>query len=294
MQRYENPKTVLGGILFFILGGLFLYAVKSDWSRWFGLFTAILGVLALLLLLWQILHPAEEKDHLGDLPDDSAIDPPDPAIASAPPRPLTPAEMAALRDTIAILHQAGILAPQAPAAEDLAAAVADWGVVDNESVLNAVMEAGYYHPGYQEEHYSANLACIETDVEQDSAALHDLIDDLLRLAGDDRASYRLNCEADGDNTAIRLQLTSGGHTREIARNLPPRGLDEALCSAIARFLYDSGAPRRLIWTGAETLWLSSLPADEPQALARLNQALGLTEDEWNARRYLDTENSGIS
>ena len=45
MQRYENPKTVLGGALFFILDGLFLYAVKSDWSRWFGLFTAILGVL---------------------------------------------------------------------------------------------------------------------------------------------------------------------------------------------------------------------------------------------------------
>ena len=282
--RYENPKTVLGGALFFILGGLFLYAVKSDWSRWFGLFTAILGVLALLLLLWQILHPAEEKDHLGDLPDDSAIDPP------APPRPLTPAEKTKLRDTIAILHQAGILAPQAPAAEDLAAAVADWGVVDNESVLNAVMEAGYYHPGYQEERYSANLACIETDGEQDSAALHDLIDDLLRLAGDGHASYRLNCEADGDNTAIRLQLTSGGHTREIARNLPPHGLDEALCSAIARFLYDSGAPRRLIWTGAETLWLSSLPADEPQALARLNQALGLAEDDWNAWRYPDTEN----
>jgi hypothetical protein len=282
--RYENPKTVLGGALFFILGGLFLYAVKSDWSRWFGLFTAILGVLALLLLLWQILHPAEEKDHLGDLPDDSAIDPP------APPRLLTPAEMAALRDTIAILHQAGILAPQAPAAEDLAAAVADEGAVDSESVLIAVMEAGYYHPGYQEERYSANLACIDTDCEQDSAALHALIDDLLRLAGDDRASYRLNCEADGDNTAIRLQLTSGGHTREIARNLPPHGLDEALCSAIARFLYDSGAPRRLIWTGAETLWLSSLPADEPQALARLNQALGLAEDDWNAWRYPDTEN----
>ena len=286
MQRYENPKTVLGGILFFILGGLFLYAVKSDWSRWFGLFTAILGVLALLLLLWQILHPAEKKDHLDD--------PPDPAIASAPPRPLTPAEMVALRDTIAILHQAGILAPQAPAAEDLAAAVADWGVVDNESVLSAVMEAGYYHPGYQEERYSANLACIDTDCEQDSAALHALIDDLLRLAGDDRASYRLNCEADGDNTAIRLQLTSGGHTREIARNLPSHGLDEALCGDIARFLYDSGAPRRLIWTGAETRWLSSLPASEPQALARLNQALGLTEDEWNAWRYLDTENSGMS
>lgn len=282
--RYENPKTVLGGALFFILDGLFLYAVKSDWSRWFGLFTAILGVLALLLLLWQILHPAEEKDHLGDLPDDSAIDPP------APPRPLTPAEMAALRDTIAILHQAGILAPEAPAAEDLAATVADEGVVDSESVLIAVMEAGYYHPGYQEERYSANLACIETDCEQDSAALHALIDDLLRLAGDDRASYRLNCEADGDNTAIRLQLTSGGHTREIARNLPPHGLDEALCSAIARFLYDSGAPRRLIWTGAETLRLSSLPADEPQALARLNQALGLAEDDWNAWRYPDTEN----
>ena len=198
--------------------------------------------------------------------------------------------MVALRDTIAILHRAGILAPQAPAAEDLAAAVADEGVVDNESVLNAVMEAGYYHPGYQEERYSANLACIETDCEQDSAALHALIDDLLRLAGDDRASYRLNCEADGDNTAIRLQLTSGGHTREIARNLPPHGLDEALCSAIARFLYDSGAPRRLIWTGAETRWLSSLPADEPQALARLNQALGLAEDDWNAWRYPDTEN----
>ena len=286
--RYENPKTVLGGALFFILDGLFLYAVKSDWSRWFGLFTAILGVLALLLLLWQILHPAEEKDHLDDLPDDSAIDPP------APPRLLTPAEMAALRDTIAILHQAGILAPEAPAAEDLAAAVADEGVVDSESVLIAVMEAGYYHPDYQEERYSANLACIDTDCEQDSAALHALIDDLLRLAGDDRASYRLNCEADGDNTAIRLQLTSGVHTREIARNLPPHGLDEALCSAIARFLYDSGAPRRLIWTGAETLWLSSLPADEPQALARLNQALGLAEDDWNAWRYPDTENSGMS
>lgn len=282
--RYENLKAALGGVLFFILGGLFLYAVKSDWSRWFGLFTAILGILALLLLLWQILHPAEEKDHLGDLPDDSAIDPP------APPRLLTPAEMAALRDTIAILHQAGILAPEAPAAEDLAAAVADEGAVDSESVLIAVMEAGYYHPGYQEERYSANLACIDTDCEQDSAALHALIDDLLRLAGDDRASYRLNCEADGDNIAIRLQLTSGGHTREIARNLPPHGLDEALCSAIARFLYDSGAPQRLIWTGAETLWLSSLPADEPQALARLNQALGLAEDDWNAWRYPDTEN----
>ncbi|MFC2503951.1 MAG: hypothetical protein ACFN4D_07900 [Cardiobacterium sp.] len=202
--------------------------------------------------------------------------------------------MVELRDTIAILHQAGILAPQAPAAEDLAAAVADWGVVDNESVLNAVMEAGYYHPGYQEERYSANLACIKTDCEQDSAALHALIDGLLRLAGDGHASYRLHCKTDGGNTAIRLHLTSGVHTREIARSLPSHGLDEALCDDIARFLYDSGAPRRLIWTGAETLWLSSLPADEPQALARLNQALGLAEDDWNAWRYPDTENSGMS
>ena len=143
-----NRKAAFGGATFFILDGLFLCATQSGWRHWFGVLTILLGITAYVVLLWQTLHQAQKKADnsprtAATSPHTFTPDPPvQPLIIDPPARTLTPAEQEKLRALIAILHQAGIFAPEAPAATDLAAAVADWGEVTLEAVLIAVQEAG--------------------------------------------------------------------------------------------------------------------------------------------------------
>ena len=276
-----NRKAAFGGATFFVLDGLFLCSTQSGWRHWCGVLTILLGIIAYAILLWQVLHQAQKKADnsprtAATSPHTFTPDPPVQPLTIAPARTLTPAEQEKLRALIAILHQAGIFAPEAPAATDLAAAVADWGEVELEAVLSAILETAYYHPEFQESRYNANLAYIETDCERDESSLRDEIDDLLRLAACPHASYSLHCDETNHHAngfMLHLHMTHGEHTLNL--------------SGIARFLYESGAPRRLICYWEDTLWLSSLPATDPQALAYLNQQLGL--DAESAWRYLDDE-----
>lgn len=290
-----NRKAAFGGATFFILDGLFLCATQSGWRHWFGVLAILLGITAYVVLLWQTLHQAQKKADnsprtAATSPHTFTPDPPvQPLIIDPPARTLTPAEQEKLRALIAILHQAGIFAPEAPAATDLAAAVADWGEVELEAVLSAILETAYYHPEFQESRYNANLAYIETDCEQDESSLRDEIDDLLRLA-DCKIHYTLHCDETNHHAngfMLHLHMTHGEHTLNLSEYHPCKAMSETLYSGIARFLYESGAPRRLICYWSDTLWLSSLPATDPQALAYLNQQLGL--DAENAWRYLDDE-----
>ena len=290
-----NREAAFGGATFFILDGLFLCATQSGWRHWFGVLAILLGITAYVVLLWQTLHQAQKKADnsprtAATSPHTFTPDPPvQPLIIDPPARTLTPAEQEKLHALIAILHQAGIFAPEAPAATDLAAAVADWGEVELEAVLSAILETAYYHPEFQESRYNANLAYIETDCEQDESSLRDEIDDLLRLA-DCKIHYTLHCDETNHHAngfMLHLHMTHGEHTLNLSEYHPCKAMSETLYSGIARFLYESGAPRRLICYWSDTLWLSSLPATDPQALAYLNQQLGL--DAENAWRYLDDE-----
>lgn len=283
-----NRKAAFGGATFFILDGLFLCATQSGWRHWFGVLAILLGITAYAVLLWQVLHQAQKKADNPPLTDATS---PHTLTLDPPARTLTPAEQEKLRALIAILHQAGIFAPEAPAATDLAAAVADWGEVELEAVLSAILETAYYQPEFQESRYNANLVCVATDVEQDESSLRAEIDDLLRLA-DCKIHYTLHCDESNHHTngfMLHLHMVHGEHTLSLSEYHPHKAMSGTLYPAIARFLYESGAPRRLIWCGVETLWLASLPATEPQALTRLNQALELNADDAIIWRYIDTD-----
>ena len=139
--------------------------------------------------------------------------------AGSAPRPaLSPEGRKELDRVVTVLAEAGVFAPRAPDPAQLSEAVADAGEpVLAGSVLMAVEEAAFRHPGFQASQYAANLAFHDSHVEQFADVLQAQVDDVVRLAGAGLAGVSVGIEV-GEPGETGRACRPGCGSRSTARN----------------------------------------------------------------------------
>lgn len=192
---------------------------------------------------------------------------PSPATPSGPvPQPTVELSLAGHRElarVVAVLAGAGVLAPDIPDPRQLSEAVADYGEpVTAESVLRAMAEADWYHPGFVALPYSANLAFHDSHTEQLPEVLQDQVRDLVRLAGEGLAGVTAIVEIgdpDGGRLPTTVRIAVGGQERVLAYAGAAKYLSTELHVELARILRDRRTGRRLAWLWSDQgVWLSGL------------------------------------
>ncbi|MDD7916850.1 hypothetical protein [Actinomycetospora callitridis] len=177
-----------------------------------------------------------------------------------PPPPQAPPALSKhgyeeLARIVEILGRAGILAPRLPDPADLRESVADAGEpVTAGTVLGALQEAEYWHPGVDADEYLAALAFHDGHGEQlaDTVAGH--VDDLARLVGD-ALTVRLEHLEIGERHRIALRLGDDVH------DLDYRGAAKypstVVHLTVARAAHARG--RRLAWLWVDQgVWITAL------------------------------------
>lgn len=269
-----DGKAMLASAVFLSLCAIVLM-VLGGWRRWVGIATLLFVLVCAILYL---LRRYRKKD--ADAPE--AIFPAtptpspvwptsSPSVPQSPPPPLSAKGRAEAEKWLDKLHQAGILAPERPSVDALAAALADYGEpVDMDEVLNALLEAPWYVPDYQPERYLANLRFHEEQVEQSIDSLRSDIEDLFQLAQwPDFAIEQLAiAPADAASTAPQIHLHLRIGTQPLAMTCPffSKYHNASVYVGIARALRSVEAPRRLAWYYHDSgFWLSGLAGEQPLA-----------------------------
>lgn len=198
-----------------------------------------------------------------------------PPRASPPPAALSAEGQQELARVVAALAAAGVLAPNTPDPAQLREAAADYGEpVTAESVLRAMNEADWYHPGFAASAYSANLAFHASHSEQLGHVLQTQVADLVRLAGEGLADVTAVVELDrpeGGQVSTVIRLAVGAEELSLVYAGAIKYLSTVLHVALAQILRDRGTGRRLAWLwGDQGVWLSGL-ADG--GVERLNTVL---------------------
>jgi len=107
-----------------------------------------------------------------------------PIVPRAPPPDLSPARKAAVRKTVAVLAEHGLFAPETPDPALFFPGVADMDEsVKPDTILTALWELDYYHPGTRPKRFMANLVMLDSKTEQEPAYLRKQVEDLARIAG---------------------------------------------------------------------------------------------------------------
>lgn len=264
----ELAAAVVGAAWFILIGVQAASAATTDRS-WldrvlpFLLAAAVAaGLGALALRSWRTAEQAEPS-----LPRSPTGPRPMPAPPPGPPP--SPPELSAeghreLARVVALLGAAGVLAPRVPDPADLGEAAADYGEpVTAETVLRAVAEAEWYHPGFVASEYSANLAFHDSHTEQLAGVLQDQVRDLVRLAGggltDVTAVVEIGRPGSGGPVPTVIRLTVGGEERMLAYAGATKYLSTVLHVALAQVVRERGSGRRLAWLWSDQgVWLSGL------------------------------------
>lgn len=181
------------------------------------------------------------------------------------PPELSESGRAELARIVGVLADAGILAPTAPDPDDLAEATADAGEpVTAGTVLGAVQEADFWHPGFDADAHLANLAFHDGHVEQFADTLTEQVDDLARLTGEAVRLERVEVSDVGEHR-LRLHLADGTH--DLAYRGHVKYLSTVLHVTIAR-----AAGVRLAWLWVDQgVWITALRGTTVEALnARLD------------------------
>ena len=113
-----------------------------------------------------------------------------------------------------MLGRAGVLAPRLPDPADLQESVADAGEpVTAGTVLGALQEAEYWHPGFDADEHLAALAFHDGHGEQLADTVAGQVDDLARLVGD-ALTVRLEHLETGERHRIGLRPRRPRASRE--------------------------------------------------------------------------------
>ncbi|WP_433036505.1 hypothetical protein [Actinomycetospora sp. CA-053990] len=180
--------------------------------------------------------------------------------APSPPDDVTPPALsehgrAELARIVAVLGRAGILAPRLPELADLQESVADAGEpVTPGTVLGALQEAEYWHPGVDADEHLAALAFHDSHGEQLADTVAGQVDDLARLVGD-ALTVRLEHLEIGERHRIGLRLGEESHDLDYPG--AAKYLSTVVHVAVARAARARG--RRLAWLWVdEGVWITAL------------------------------------
>ena len=206
---------------------------------------------------------------------------PAPPVPSPRRRPseLSPSRKAAVRKTVAVMAEHGLFAPEAPDPALFYPGVAEMDEsVKPDTILDALGELDYYHPGTDIARFSANLAMLDSKTEQDPAYLRDRIVDLERLAGGALQITDVTVEAAwppaGRAMPTRIAMTVNGEPLAIAYAGDVKYASTHIQHALALQLDAAGTGRRLAWLWTDQgAWISVLSAGAVEAM---NTALKLT------------------
>ncbi|MFC5141450.1 hypothetical protein ACFPK1_24655 [Actinomycetospora rhizophila] len=284
---------LIGGVgialYFVVLGVTADGADRTVFDRAFPFVLAALGLGVLGTMAWRSVRraratPARTQDR-GAFPDverqrgrqagaPRTTPTATPTATPAPP-PVAVPELSAegraeTTRLLRVLGEAGVLA-RTPDVDAIAEAVADAGEPPTAgSVLGAIGEADFWHPGFDPEPHLAHLAFHDGHTEQFVDTLRDQVDDLARLLGNEPAVH-LEHAAIGDDGRHHLRLRLGDEVREVEYPGHPTYLSTVLHAAVAR-----AAPGRLAWLWVDQgVWIATPTVD----VDRLNAELGAPDHE---------------
>jgi len=205
-------------------------------------------------------------------------DTPTPARPHAPPPDLSPARKTAVRKVVHIMAEHGVFAPETPDPALFFPGVADMDEsVKPDTILAALAELDYYHPGTDPAHFMANLAMLDSKTEQDPDYLRGQIADLDRLAGGTLQIADVVIDAAWPPAErimpVRIAMTVNGAPLAIAYDGDVKYASSHIQHALALRLDAAKAGRRFAWLWTDQgAWLSALPDGAVEAL---NAALKL-------------------
>lgn len=205
-------------------------------------------------------------------------DTPTPAQPHAPPPDLTPARKTAVRKVVAVMAEHGVFAPETPDPALFFPGVADMDEsVKPDTILAALAELDYYHPGTDPARFMANLAMLDSKTEQDPDYLRGQIADLDRLAGGALQIADVVIDAAWPPAErimpVRITMTVNGAPLAIAYDGDVKYASSHIQHALALRLDAAKAGRRFAWLWTDQgAWISALPDG---AVDALNAALKL-------------------
>lgn len=203
---------------------------------------------------------------------------PPPARPRAPPPDLSPARKTAVRKVVAALAEQGVFAPEVPDPTLFFPGVADMDEsVKPDTILAALGELDYYHPGTDPARFMANLAMLDSKTEQDPDYLRGQIADLHRLAGGVLQIADLVIDAAWPPAErimpVRIAMTVNGAPLTIAYAGDVKYASSHIQHALALRLDAAKAGRRFAWLWTDQgAWIAALPDG---AVDALNAALKL-------------------
>ncbi|MEY4270281.1 MAG: hypothetical protein RLZZ58_1497, partial [Pseudomonadota bacterium] len=168
---------------------------------------------------------------------------------------LAPSRKTVVRRIVAALSAHGVFAPAQPDPALLYAGIADMdGSVTTETVIAAMCEVDYYHPGTDATLFLNNLVLLDTKTEQEPDYLRQLIVDLARIAGAGFSVADVVVDAEwpreGRIVPVRIDLHVNGKPLVIAYAGDIKYHSTHIAVAMARGLDAAQTGRRLaaMWT----------------------------------------------
>ncbi|GAA4917895.1 hypothetical protein GCM10023204_25320 [Actinomycetospora succinea] len=275
-------------VYFVVLGVTAEGAGRTAVDRAFPFVVAVLALAVLGGMAWRSVRRARsapsdrggfpdvqrQRGRQAETPRATPAPPLAPEFTPTPPPALTEKGRAETERVLRVLGEAGVLSA-VPDVDAIAEAVADAGEPPTAgSVLGAIGEAGFWHPGFDAEPHLANLAFHDGHVEQFVDTLREQVDDLARLVGDALA-VRLEHVEITDDGRHHLRLRLGDDVADLDYAGHVKYLSTVLHVAVARAAYAAGT--RLAWLWVDQGVYLAVPAT---GLAELN-AVAPDHERWS-------------
>lgn len=301
LSRHDAIMALLASLVFLLPGAWFSWAIlTSDTpsptfnlvlalaAALFGL-TGIIGTSLRMTGLWrpELRQPKPKKAGNRKSAQPAAVH------FTGGERPvLAPARKGAARRIVAHMASEGLFSPQVPPPDMLFEALADYGdKVTQNAVLMALVEANYWHPGFDPEPCLGNIAMHDNHVEQFDDFLQRQIEDLVRLAGgalvvqDVAIDLSLPPHGSAQAPSCSIAMTINGAPSHLQYAPAAKYLSTHIHVAMARALAATNSGKRYAWLWDDQgVWISCL-ADG--AVERLNAGPGIDKTGYGGWEWVD-------
>lgn len=240
-------------------------------------FSAALGFFAGYGVWGMAGLPALVADMAGLVRGKGTAKPEMPVQHNGPLPELSPHKQAQVRRIVRAMAAHGLFAPEVPDPALLFAGVAEQDFpVQPDSILSALGEVDYYHPGTNPEHWMANLVMHDSHAEQDPEAQ---IADIARLMGDalvvsDVAVKQAAISGNPRRMQVDVAMTVNAAPVSLSYVGDVKYLSTPVHHALALAVRDGGSGKRLAWLWTDQgAWISLV---DDAVVEALNAALKLT------------------